>query len=143
MAPTTPDDALVDALVQSAFVTMAVLNRAAAEHDLSLTQVRVLGILRDRRPRMSALAEFLGLERSTLSGLVDRAAARGLVERAPNPDDGRVVDVLLTAAGVELAARIAAEVAAELAPLTRSVSSADRDRLQRLLERLLSATSVS
>lgn len=141
--PTTADDdGLVDALVQSAFVTMAVLNRIAADHDLSLTQLRVLAILRDRRPRISALADHLGLERSTLSGLVDRAAARGLVERAANPDDGRVVDVQLTPAGVELAERMTAAVAEELAPLTRSLPAADRHRLQRLLERWLSVGST-
>ena len=61
-------DPLVDAMVQSAFATMAVLNRAAAENDLSLTQLRVLGILRDRRLRMAQLAGYLGLEKSTARG---------------------------------------------------------------------------
>ena len=32
----------------------------AADHDLSLTQLRVLGILRDRRLKMSELASYLG-----------------------------------------------------------------------------------
>jgi DNA-binding MarR family transcriptional regulator len=139
MAADSNDADLVDALVQTAFVTTAVLNRIAAENDLSLTQLRVLAILRDRRPRMSALAEYLGLERSTLSGLVDRAVARGLVERAPDPEDGRVVDVLLTADGRRLARRIYSVVEQSLAPMTHTLSAADRDRLQRLLELLLSA----
>jgi len=38
-----------------------VLNRIGTEHDLSLTQLRVLGILRDRRVKMSELAGYLGL----------------------------------------------------------------------------------
>ncbi len=50
---------LTDALAQSAFVVMGALTRIAAEHDLSLTQLRVFGILRDREPRMSELADFL------------------------------------------------------------------------------------
>ncbi len=37
---------LIDALVQTSIVTMAVLSKIGAEHDLSLTQLRVLGILR-------------------------------------------------------------------------------------------------
>ena len=69
-------EALVDALVQTSFVTMAVLNRIGAENDLSLTQLRVLGILRERRPRMAALADRLGLKKSTMSGLIDRAEQR-------------------------------------------------------------------
>jgi hypothetical protein len=92
----TDSDDLVDTLVQSAFATMAVLTRIAAEHDLSLTQLRVLAILRDRRPRMTALADYLGLEKSTMSGLVDRAERRGLLERVPGAGDGRAVDVQLS-----------------------------------------------
>ena len=47
---------LVDALVQASFTTMAVLNKAAADHHLSLTQLRVVGILADRRLRVTDLA---------------------------------------------------------------------------------------
>ena len=130
-------DPLVDALVQSAFTTMAVLNRVSGEHDLSLTQLRVLGILRDRRLRMAGLAGFLGLEKSTMSGLVDRAERRGLLERAPSADDRRAVDVTLTAAGRELAERIHAEVGRALAPSLDGLVPADRSRLTSLLERML------
>jgi hypothetical protein len=47
-----PDDHLAelrDALAQMSFTLMAVLTEVAAEHDLSLTQLRVLGILRPTR----------------------------------------------------------------------------------------------
>ncbi|MCU1407511.1 MAG: Transcriptional regulator, MarR family protein, partial [Glaciihabitans sp.] len=73
---------LIDALAQSAFVTMGALTRIASENDLSLTQLRVLAILRDRRLRMTDLVGYLGLEKSTLTGLIDRAESRGLVSRA-------------------------------------------------------------
>ena len=53
-------DGLVDALAQAAFVTMAVLTKVAADNELSLTQLRVLAILRDRRLRMAVLAGYLG-----------------------------------------------------------------------------------
>ena len=94
-----PDDHLAelrDALAQMSFTLMAVLTEVAAEHDLSLTQLRVLGILRDREPTMADLATFTGLERSTISGLIDRAAQRGLVTRTADPHDGRSVRVTLT-----------------------------------------------
>src|ERR1700681_2371450 len=83
------DDDLRDSLVQLSFGVIAVLSRVAAEHDLSLTQLRVLGILRDREPTMAELATYLGLERSTVSGLIDRAVKRGLVRRDASEDDGR------------------------------------------------------
>ena len=130
-------DGLVDALVQAAFVTMAVLNKVGAENDLSLTQLRVLAILRDRRLRMTALADYLGLEKSTMTGLVDRAEKRGLLRRAPNPTDGRAVDVFLSPAGAELAEHLYAQVERSLSPVTGELTRADRRRLQALLERML------
>jgi DNA-binding MarR family transcriptional regulator len=128
---------LIDALVRTSFVTMAVLNRVGAEHDLSLTQLRVLAILRDRRVKMSELADYLGLDKSTISGLVDRAEKRGLLQRIPNPIDGRGVDVVLSAEGMQLAERGASQVARSLSPMTSTLTRAEAHRLTTLLERML------
>ncbi len=130
-------DGLVDALVHAAFMTMAVLNKVGADNDLSLTQLRVLAILRDRRVRMTALADYLGLEKSTMTGLVDRAEKRGLLERAPNASDGRAVDVFLSSDGAELAERLYAHIRRSLSPMTSELAPAEQRRLQTLLERML------
>ena len=135
--PTSDQSRLIDALVLASFATTAVLSTVAAEHDVSLTQLRVLAILRDRKEKMSELAAYLGLDKSTISGLVDRAEKRGLLARTPNPDDGRGVDVALTPAGVELATRGAAEIRDSLSPMTASLSPAETRRLTALLERML------
>jgi len=115
-----------------------VLNRIAAEHDLSLTQIRMLAILRNRRVKMSELADYLGLDKSTITGLVDRAEKRGLLARTPNPVDGRAVDVMLSADGMELAERGATQIARALSPMTSTLTRADAHRLTALLERMLS-----
>ena len=135
--PSAPGERLVDALVPTAFVTMAVLNKIGAENDLSLTLIRVLGILLDRRPRMTELADYLGLEKQTMSGLVARAEKKGLVARAPNAEDGRATDVFLTSEGVKLVKRLHAEAQRALAPLTEQLSASDQRRLQELLQRML------
>lgn len=131
---------MVDALVQAAFVTMAVLNKVGADNDLSLTQLRVLAILRDRRLRMAALADYLGLEKSTMTGLVDRAETRGLLQRAANPTDRRAVDVLLTADGAALAARLYTDIERSLSSVTRRLTSTEQQRLRALLVRMLAAS---
>ena len=131
-------DGLVDALVQAAFATMAVLNKVGADNDLSLTQLRVLAILRDRRLKMTALADYLGLEKSTMTGLVDRAVKRGLLARAPNARDGRAVDVFLSPAGAELAERLYIHLRRSLSPITSELAPAEQRRLQTVLERVLS-----
>src|ERR1700761_9845296 len=87
---------LLDNLAVTSFTVIALLSRIAAEHDLSLTQFRTLAILRDRTPTMAELAGFLGLERSSVSGLIDRAARRGLVQRTASRSEGRAGQVSLT-----------------------------------------------
>jgi len=132
-----PDEGLADALVAAAFVTMAALNKIGAENDLSLTLIRVLGILWDRRPRMTELADYLGLEKQTMSGLIARAEQRGLVARAPNEEDRRATDVFLTSDGAKLVKRLRAQGQQALAPLTRQLSVSERNRLEELLQRML------
>jgi DNA-binding MarR family transcriptional regulator len=127
---------LLDGLVQTSFAVMAVLNLVGARYELSLTQMRLLGILRDRRPKMAELASYLGLERSTVSGLVDRAEQRGLVERRAATGDGRSVEVGCSAAGELLAQTVVAEVATLLAPMTDVLNAVDRRRLSELLVRV-------
>jgi MarR family transcriptional regulator, lower aerobic nicotinate degradation pathway regulator len=133
----TVDGELRDALVQVSFAVTAVLSRVAAEYDLSLTQLRVLGILRDRNPTMAELATYLGLERSTVSGLVDRAVQRGLVEKTAHPADARSVRVGLTPEARRLATRILAEIGELMKPLTGRLPVAERRRLAALLTKTL------
>jgi DNA-binding MarR family transcriptional regulator len=131
------DDDLRDSLVQVSFAVIAVLSRVAAEQDLSLTQLRVLGILRDRQPTMADLASYLGLERSTVSGLIDRAVQRGLVQKDADPTDGRSVRVSLTERARRLESRMIAEIGELMAPLTDRLNTSERKRLTDLLAKVL------
>lgn len=135
--PPTPGEGLADALVMTAFVTMAIINRIAAEHDLSLSLFRLLGILQDRRPRMTELADYLGLEKQTMSGLVARAEKRGLVAKAANAGDGRVTEVFLTQQGTQLFAQLRAEGQTALTPFIEGLDPPDRQLLEDLLQRLV------
>src|SRR5271166_925457 len=131
------DEDLRDSLVQVSFAVIAVLSRVAAEQDLSLTQLRVLGILRDRQPTMAELASYLGLERSTVSGLIDRAVQRGLVQKDADPTDGRSVRVSLTEPARRLESPMIAEIGELMAPLTDRLNTSERKRLTDLLAKLL------
>lgn len=132
----TVDD-LRDSLVQVSFAVIAVLSRVAAEQDLSLTQLRVLGILRDREPTMAELAMYLGLERSTVSGLIDRAVQRGLVRKTTDAADGRSVRVSLTTEARRLETRVIAEISELMAPMTDRLNSREQKRLSALLGKVL------
>ncbi|WP_258173949.1 MarR family winged helix-turn-helix transcriptional regulator [Mycobacterium shigaense] len=116
---------------------IAALSRVAAEQDLSLTQLRMLGILRDREPAMAELAAYLGLERSTVSGLIDRAVQRGLVRKTTDAVDGRSVRVSLTAEARKMETRIVSDIGELLAPMTDRLNPGERKRLTALLAKLL------
>src|SRR5271155_2471562 len=130
-------DDLRDALVQISFALMAALTEVAAEHDLSLTQLRVLGILRDREPTMANLATFTGLERSTVSGLIDRASQRGLVVRVADPVDGRSVRVSLTEQARGLIPEVTAAIGDRIKPLIGQLTTGEQKRLTALLSKAL------
>ncbi|TWT16875.1 MarR family winged helix-turn-helix transcriptional regulator [Luteimonas wenzhouensis] len=134
--PPDPREGLVDTLVTASFVVMAVISRLGAAHDLSLSMVRMLGILRDRRPRMTELADYLGLEKQTMSGLVARAEKRGLVARVPNEDDARATDVVLTDEGARLLRQLRAEGRAALGPLVENLDASEQQLARDLLQRL-------
>jgi DNA-binding MarR family transcriptional regulator len=131
---TTP---VVDALVQVSFAVLDILTRSAAELELSVTQVRLIGILRDRSPGMAALADYLGLDRSSVSGLIDRAERRGLVARRPSSDDARVTLVDLTPAGRDVGARLGDTVSARMGLLLEGVSVTEQEQFVRLADQVL------
>jgi MarR family transcriptional regulator, lower aerobic nicotinate degradation pathway regulator len=126
------DLGLVDALAQLTFAVQRTLGRIAAANGLSIVQTRLLGILRDREPTIKELAAFLQLDKSSVTGLVDRAQERGLVRRAASALDGRSVHVRITAAGRALVEREAATFEEEIAVLVSDLSPNDRSRLSSL-----------
>jgi DNA-binding MarR family transcriptional regulator len=127
----------VDALVQLSFQVQRVLAAVGAEHDLSIIQIRLLGILRDRQPGMLELGNHLGLDKSSMTGLVSRAEKRGLVERSPSPHDGRGVLVALTPAGRRLAEQGEAEITQRITELTSRLTAAQRKQLTQLVSTLM------
>lgn len=128
---------LIDALGAVAFEVMGALTKLAALHDLSLTQVRMLGLLRDRELTISELAGALGLDRSSVSGLVERTEKRGLIQRQPNPADARSVHVTVSPEGADAVTAGASEMAGLLSSLIGGLKPTEADRLTTLVERML------
>jgi MarR family transcriptional regulator, lower aerobic nicotinate degradation pathway regulator len=131
-----------DGLAQLSFLIQGILERRAREHDLSVIQVRLLGVLRDRMPTMNELARLLGLDKSSVTGLVDRAERRGLVARVPSTADRRAVLVSLTDHGQSLASVGAARFDADISLLLEHLPPSDRDALSQLVSRLLVALAA-
>ena len=132
--PLAPTDPLADSLVQLGYLLLDEIGQATAEHEVSLTQLRLLGILRERSRSMAAIAERLRLDRSSVSGLIDRAERRGLVSRRTSAEDARVTLVDLTDAGAALTAQLAVSVSQRLDRVVAPLSARDRAELLRLTD---------
>ena len=122
------DDAL--ALIALSGLVQGTFTRVAEGHDLTPVQARLLCVLAERPRGMAELARVFGVGKANLTGLIDRAAQRGLVERSVVPGDRRAVHVVLTEDGRRSALafhrQVTEELAAVLAPLTPAARTAFR-----------------
>jgi DNA-binding MarR family transcriptional regulator len=132
----------IDALVQLSFAMHARIEAGAAREGLSVTQMRLLGILRDREPTVGELAAHLGLSKSSVSGLIDRAAQRDLVSRIQDGRDGRSVRVRIEPAGRMLIDTAAAGFEEELRDVVQAITAEERREWVRLTMRLLTAEAA-
>jgi DNA-binding MarR family transcriptional regulator len=133
------DLGLVDAMAQLSFLVHGALTEIAARHGLSIIQTRLLGVLRDRTPTMNELGRYLGLDKSSITGLVDRAQRRGLVTRTVSAVDRRAFLISITATGRHVGGQVAAQFAGHIETLAAGLSDADRRQLSRLASQLVAA----
>jgi DNA-binding MarR family transcriptional regulator len=73
----------------------------------------------------------------TMTNRIDRLAARDLVQRLPDPDDGRGVIVRITAAGARLVDTAMEGLLHREQGLLAALTPAERDELVDLLRRLV------
>lgn len=129
----------MDALAQLSFLVHNALAEIAGEYGLSIIQMRLLGVLRDREPTMNALGRHLGLDKSSISGLVDRAQRRGLVTRTVSPADRRAFQVAITDTGRRLAGQVTARFSGRIETLVSRLPDPDRQLLSQLAARIVVA----
>jgi DNA-binding MarR family transcriptional regulator len=137
------DLGVVDGLVQLSFSIQAIVGSVTARYDASIIQARLLGALRDRELSMAQIARLLSLDKSSATGLVDRAESKGYVARKTVPEDGRSVHVTLTADGRRIVNMVANEIAREIDAIVASLSDTDRGRLLLLASKVVHLDAVS
>lgn len=105
--------------------------------DITPGQLGVLAII-DANPGLSQtrLGAALGIDRSTIVGVLDRLETRGLVVRETVPRDRRSHALTLSSAGTALLRRLETEVEAHERRVSRRLSAAEREQLMTLLARI-------
>jgi DNA-binding MarR family transcriptional regulator len=117
---------------------LADYERAAQAHGLTLTQARALGFAACEPLSQRRLAERFGCDPSNISVLVDRLVERELVERRPDPRDGRVKLIVATDAGQALAERCCKD-RAWLTQALDQLTAEQRDQLRDVLLQMQAA----
>lgn len=87
----------------------------ATQFHISLLQLQIIEHLDALGPRRGGLlANELDVTPPTVSDALTSLNDKGIIERRPDPDDGRATQVALTRAGKKLAARASASLAPSL-----------------------------
>lgn|ERR1700740_1766400 len=92
-------DAIAERLPSRVAVLLRLLVKQMRRADVSRTEIEVLSILADGPQRITELTGLMGTAQPTITLLVQRLEAKGLVSRAQVAADRRVVLVTITAAG--------------------------------------------
>jgi DNA-binding MarR family transcriptional regulator len=115
------------------------------DHSSTLPRFDVMAALHrsDRELTMSELSQFLLVSNGNTTTVVDRLELDGFVERRPSASDRRVVRVALTEAGRRHFEQLAADHEARIDSLFSTVSSADLDVLDEILQRITAKGSTT
>lgn len=105
--------------------------------DLNPTNRRALLILLDRgATTMTRLHGLIGLEKGSLTSVVDQLIAKGLVKRQRNQNDRRKLDISLTTAGTKKAIILRKAMAAHVRRRLDKLTEKDRQTFYRAINTL-------
>lgn len=125
------------ALVQVTHRVQHVFADVSRDHDLTPQQAQLLCMLSDGPVGMTELSRALHLEKSSLTGLVDRVERRGLVARKPDPHDRRACQIELTGQGLQLAVDSHDDITTRLEKLAGDLDPGARQQLASALVQIL------
>lgn len=135
---------MVSTLERAAHLIGVHVERAARDLGITQAEAHVLVRLARRGPSsIAALHRGFGTKRSTLTNVLDRLEARGLVRRELNPADRRSFTIHLTRTGATRARRLARVVDELDAQIRATVSERDVQGVQAVVAALAAATDAA
>lgn len=97
----------------------------------------LLGLYRADGQTITELGDLVNLEKSTMTGVIDRMVRAGLVTREADPADRRVLRVWLTERGKKAQPGVAKVLAKSYGELTEGISDKDVERLEKMLGHMI------
>src|SRR5205823_7436683 len=134
---------IVGRILRAARYFDAALDRVFAKYGLDFGLFDVLATLRRSGPPYAlaprALNSWCMLSSGAMTKRLDRLERLGLIARQADPHDRRGIQVVLSAAGLELVDRVLVAHVENEEQLLKDLSPEDRDELAALLRRLMLA----
>ncbi len=117
------------------------LSQRVAELNITPVQAMVLGFLHDRdRIASGELGKKTDLDSATLTGILDRLAAAGLIERRGNPADRRAIQIHLTPSGRKKGEEAVAAILEANQEFLQAFSLPEKRDLMHLLRKVRAGT---
>ncbi len=134
----TPGYELINRVVSAATVLVKESHRVFRPHGITEAQFNILNVLGQAPEGASQreLSDELVVDRSNVTGLLDRMEKAGWVRRDDHPKDRRIYVVTLTAAGRKLWQKVLPDYLRAVDEVTAAVDTAEMRRMGEFLKRL-------
>lgn len=120
------------------------MDAEAGVHGITIRAQIVLTALVQNEKAVSqlALGAALGVDKTTMTAMLDKLERQGLVVRTPDPNDRRARIPVVTEAGRELQAKLYTQLRTVEDQMLTALNAEERDQLRGLLRRVISNTHV-
>lgn len=115
------------------------------EYGVSIPQVLCLSFLNkspNYRATQGEIRNFLNLNSSTVSGIINRLEKKGLLARLPKSGDKRVVNISLTSAGDKLFSTIPSLLHEQLSKRLKKLTNEELIRVEESLDTLVNLLDI-
>lgn len=133
------DDGNIDRILESMSKVLPLFHRkllrmdlGGADRDLTRLHFMVMGVLSEKSTTVSEIARIASISRPQVTSLIDKLVRLGAVERHPDENDRRVINIVLTEYGRNL-----------LEKTSRKIKQGIKEKLSRLTPEELADMSAA
>ena len=109
------------------------------ECQTSFLQIVTLKYIKDNKPLMKDVADFLSITPPSATSLIDNLIGSGMIVRKSNPSDRRMVRVEITKKGTSFIKNHMGEIAKKMRKGLSALTAKEQEQLSRILAKITEA----